>query len=135
MSSSSRATAGLLLVVVPTIEFGGVVLLSYIRRRTPGYLDNPVRQNLFRAMHAHAGVLVILALVGLLYVDAADLGDGAKSLVRACLVVPPIAMPLGFGLSVASPRASEPNGFIALVYVGAAALAVGVVVLGIGLLR
>lgn len=135
MSTSSRTTAGLLLVLVPTIEFGGVVLLSYIRRRTPGYLDNPVRQNLFRAMHAHAGVLVILALVGLLYVDAPDLGDGAKSLVRACLVVPPIAMPLGFGLSVASPRATKPNGFIVLVYVGAAALAVGAVTLGIGLLR
>ncbi|CAN5270587.1 hypothetical protein BH20ACT24_BH20ACT24_23860 [soil metagenome] len=135
MSTSSRTTAGLLLVLVPTIEFGGVVLLAHIRRRTPGYLDNPVRQNLFRAMHAHAGVLVILALVGLLYVDAADLGDGARSLVRACLVVPPIAMPLGFGLSVASPRATRPNGFIVLVYVGAAALAVGAVTLGIGLLR
>lgn len=135
MSTSSRATAGLLLVLVPTIEFGGFALLSHIRRRTPGYLDNPVRQNLFRAMHAHAGVLVILALLGLLYVDAADLGNGAKSLVRACLVVPPIAMPLGFGLSVAAPRATQPNGFIVLVYVGAAALAIGAVTLGIGLLR
>jgi hypothetical protein len=42
----------------------GVSLLGFISRRSPGYLDNPVRQNLFRAGHAHAGVLIILALVG-----------------------------------------------------------------------
>ena len=42
----------------------GVSLLGFISRRSPGYLDNPVRQKLFRAGHAHAGVLIILALRG-----------------------------------------------------------------------
>jgi hypothetical protein len=28
-----------------------------IFRREPGYLDNPMRQNMWRAGHAHAGVL------------------------------------------------------------------------------
>ena len=64
MSSASLSTAGVILVLVPTVAYGGVSLLTFIRRRTPGYLDNPVRQNLFRAGHAHAGVLIILALVG-----------------------------------------------------------------------
>lgn len=135
MSGDSLDTAGVLLIVVPTIEFGGVSLLGFIRKRTPGYLDNPVRQNLFRAGHAHAGVLVILALVGLLYVDRADLSSGVKDLVRTLLVAPPILMPAGMFFSVASPRATTPNRLIWLVYLGAASLAVGAVTLGVGLLR
>jgi hypothetical protein len=109
MAAASIRTAGVFLVLVPTVAYGGVSLLGFISRRTPGYLDNPVRQNLFRAGHAHAGVLIILALVGLLYVDQADLGDGLKQLVRWCLAAAPILMPLGFFLSVASPRAERPT--------------------------
>jgi hypothetical protein len=135
MSSASLRTAGVIMVLVPTIVYGGVALLGFITRRAPGYLDNPVRQNLFRAGHAHAGVLVILALVGLLYVDQADLSDGLKQMVRSLLVFPPILMPLGFFLSVASPRAERPNRLILFVYAGAVLLAVGALTLGIGLLR
>src|SRR5918994_7035288 len=60
------------------IAFGGARLLTMIFRREPGYLDNPVRQNLWRAGHAHAGVLLILTLVGLLLVDQADLSSGLR---------------------------------------------------------
>src|SRR6266498_3444813 len=126
MSAASLRTAGVIMVLVPTIAYGGVALLGFISRRTPGYLDNPVRQNLFRAGHAHAGVLVILALVGLLYVDQADLSSTGKELVRWALTAPPILMPLGFFLSIAPPRAQRPNALIALVYVGAVVLAAGV---------
>ena len=41
--------------------------------RTAGYLDNPLRQNMFRAGHAHAGVWLVFALVALLWVDQTDL--------------------------------------------------------------
>lgn len=134
MSNASRFLAGLLLVLVPTIEIGGAFLLYFIRRRVPGYLDNPVRQDLFRAGHAHAGVLMILALVGFLYVDHTALSEGAKSLVRWSLLAAPILMPAGFFASVASPRADRPNHAILLVYLGAIALAIGVVTLGVSLL-
>jgi hypothetical protein len=40
-----------------------------------------------------------------------------------------------FFLSVVSPDATGPNGLIYLAYVGAALLAVGVLVLGIGLIK
>jgi len=134
VSSSSLSTAGVLLIAVVAIEYGGVSLLRFITRRIPGYLDNPLRQNLFRAGHAHAGVLVILALVGMLYVDQTGLSDTGKELVRWGLTAPPILMPLGFFLSVASPRAERPNALIALVYLGAGVLAAGVLTLGINLL-
>jgi hypothetical protein len=92
-----------------------------------------VRQNLWRAGHAHAGVLVLLALIGMLYVDEAALSEGVGWVVRLLLVLPPILMPLGFFLSVASPRAEKPNRLIYLVPLGGLSLSVGALVLGIGL--
>lgn len=43
--------------------------------------------------------MLIFGLLGLLYVDVADLGEGAKQLVRWCLWLPPVLIPAGFGLS------------------------------------
>ena len=134
LSTESRILAAILLIAVPTVEFGGLALLAMLTRRDPGYLDNPLRQGMFRAGHAHAGVWLVLALVAMLYVDGAGLSDGLAWVVRIAFAVAPILMPLGFFLSVPSSRAQRPNGMIALVYAGGAALAVGAVVLGIGLL-
>ena len=73
LSDDARLIAGILLITVPTIEFGGVFLLRLLRNSERGYADNPLRQNLFRAGHAHAGVLVILSLVMQLLVDSLSL--------------------------------------------------------------
>jgi hypothetical protein len=133
MSEASTQVAGILLITVPAIAFGGARLLAFIWGRTPGYLDNPVRQNLWRAGHAHAGVLVMLALIGMLLVDHAELSATLKTVVRATLVAAPILMPLGFFLSVASPRSERPNRLLALVPIGGVSLTIGVVMLGVGL--
>lgn len=134
MAAASIRTAGVFLVLVPTVAYGGVSLLGFISRRTPGYLDNPVRQNLFRAGHAHAGVLLLLTLVGILYVDQTDLSGGARTLVRTGLALAPILMPAGFFFSVLRPSDDRPNRLIVLVYLGALSLAVSAVTLGLSLL-
>jgi hypothetical protein len=134
MSPASLSTAGVLLITVPTIAFGGVSLLAFLMRDVPGYRDNPVRRGLWRAGHAHAGVLVLFSLVALLYVDQADLSDTWKTLVRASFVAAPILMPLGFFLSVARPSDTKPSKLIHLAMAGGASLAVGTLTLGIGLL-
>ena len=134
MTEATLTTAGVLLITVTGIAYGGVSLLRSIARRTPGYLDNPVRQSLFRAGHAHAGVLVILALVALPYIDQAGLPGGRASLLRWGFTLPPILMPLGFFLSVASPRATRPTRLITLTWAGATVLVASVVGLGLSLL-
>jgi heme/copper-type cytochrome/quinol oxidase subunit 4 len=134
LSTESRILAAILLIAVPTVEFGGLGLLAMLTRRDPGYLENPLRQGMFRAGHAHAGVWLVFALVAMLYVDRAGLSEGMAWVVRIAFAAAPILMPLGFFLSVTSSRAERPNGMIALVYAGGAALAVGAVILGIGLL-
>ncbi|GAA5075869.1 phosphate/sulfate permease [Thermocatellispora tengchongensis] len=134
MSPSSLSTAGVLLILVPTIAFGGASLLAHIMRNIPGYMDNPTRRGLWRAGHAHASVLVLFALVAMLYIDQTDLSDGLKTMVRVLLVAAPILMPLGFFLSVVRPRDTRPNPLIWLTALGGAGLAVGTFTLGIGLL-
>ncbi len=135
MSGTTLQLAGILLIAMVTIEYGGISLLRFIAGRVPGYLDNPVRRALFTAGHAHAGVLVLLALVGLLYVDGADLSGAAKNVVRESLAVAPILVSAGFFLSIVPPAATKPNRLIVLVYLGASSLAIGLVTLGVGLLR
>jgi hypothetical protein len=134
LSPASLSTAGVLLITVPTIAFGGVSLLSFLMRDVPGYLDNPVRRGLWRAGHAHAGVLVLFSLVTMLYVDQADLSGAWKSLVRTSIVAAPILMPLGFFLSVARPSDTKPSKLIYLTMAGGVCLAAGTLTLGIGLI-
>jgi hypothetical protein len=140
MSSTSRNFAAILLLLLVAVEFGGGSLLTLLTRRIPGYLDNPLRQNMWRAGHAHPGVWLVLGLVGMLYVDMlyvdqTPLSEGLKTLVRLTLLLAPILVSLGFFLSVLSPKAERPNGLINLIYLAAVLLAVGVVTLGIGLFQ
>jgi hypothetical protein len=74
--------------------------------------------------------------VALRYVDEANLSGGMKRLARHSIPAAAILLPVAFFLSVASPEATEPNALINLLaYVGAVSLAVGLLVLGVGLIR
>lgn len=126
--------AGILLVVFPTVVWGGVSLLRMLVG-DPAYMENQLRQDLWRAGHAHAGVLLILSLVALRYVDEANLSERWRSLVRHAIPLATILLPAAFFLSVLSADATEPNALINLAYVGAASLVAGLLTLGVGLLR
>ena len=135
MSEESRRMAGVILLVLPTAMFGGVSLLSQLLDDGSGYAENPLRQDLWRAGHAHAAVLLLLTLIALRWVDDAVLSPPWKSVARHAIPAAALLMPAGFFLSVLSPTAEDPNALIALTFLGAAVLAVGVVTLGIGLVR
>jgi len=62
ISNTSKMLAGVILVTVPTIEYGGSFLLGMLRRAETGYVDNDLRHDLFRAGHAHAGVMVLFVI-------------------------------------------------------------------------
>ena len=135
MTRESRMLAGILLVVLPSVMYGGLTLLMMLTRGVPGYADNPLRQNLWRAGHAHAGVYLVLSLVMLRYVDEAILSPFWKWLARTGAPIAAILIPGAFFLSVASPNAKEPNGLLNLAYIGTLFLAGAVLSLGVGLIR
>ena len=135
MSRESRMIAGVLLVVLPSVMYGGLSLLMLLQQGTTGFADNPLRHDLWRAGHAHAGVYLVLSLVMLRYVDEAILPPFWKWIARTGAPIAAILIPAAFFLSVASPSAREPNGLITLGYIGAVFLAAAVLSLGIGLIR
>ena len=135
MSEESLRATGILLVVYPTVVFGGASLLwHWITRRTT-YYEHPLRRSLWRAGHAHAGVLLLLSLVAMQLVDHAELADGWKQVVRTAIPTAALVLPVGFFLSIARPDADRPSRLINLAYLAAISLTVGMLTLGIGLLR
>jgi len=60
---------------------------------------------------------------------------GGGWVVRVAFPIAAVLMALGFFMSVLSPEATEPNAMIYLTYVAGLLLAVGLLVLGIGLIR
>jgi hypothetical protein len=134
MSPQSRLVAGIVLIIVPTVEIGGASILTLLIA-DPAYAQNDLRQDLWRAGHAHAGVWLVLSLVALRYVDEATLSEALRWVVRVAFPVAAVLMALGFFLSVLSPEATEPNVLINLTFVAGLLLAVGLLVLGVGLLR
>ena len=135
MTREARLMSGIILITVPTIQYGGYFLLTSLMNRSSGYMDNPLRQNFFRAGHAHAGVIVILSLICQMLADSATLPNPLLWFARIGVPVAAIFISAGFFFSVLPPTATEPSGAVSLIYVGAVVLAIAVISLGIGLLR
>jgi hypothetical protein len=135
MTREAKMFCGIILVTVPTIQYGGYFLLTSLIDKSSGYMDNQLRQNFFRAGHAHAGVIVILSLVCQMLADAALLPPSLLWTARISVPAAAILISAGFFLSMLSPGATQPNGAASLIYAGAVVLAGGVLLLGVGLIR
>ncbi len=135
MTREARLMTGIILITVPTIQYGGYFLLTSLMNKNSGYMDNPLRQNFFRAGHAHAGVIVILSLICELLADSAVLPDGLLWAVRVRVPLSAILISAGFFFSVLPPNASRAGSAVRLIYLGAIVLAASVLTLGVGLLR
>jgi hypothetical protein len=134
MNRDARLMSGILLITVPTIQYGGYFLLRLFSGQMPGMKPSPLQASFFRAGHAHAGVLVILSLICQIFVEHAALGPGFTWLVRIGVPLAAILIPLGFFISVAF-TPDRPNEWIRSLHAGALVLALSVIVLGVGLIR
>lgn len=136
ISSETRSIVGLILLTVPTIEFGGYFLLTELRRSN-GIIKTALQGTYYRAGHAHAGVLVILAIIAQLLIDATisttAIEPGLRYLMRAGFFLPPILISAGFFLG-APTEGTKPGALIRLVPLGAVILAVALVALGLTML-
>ena len=69
-------------------------------------MENPLRQNFFRAGHAHAGVIVILSLICQVLADAAILSTPMLWFVRIGVPLAAILISSGFFFSMLPPTAT-----------------------------
>jgi hypothetical protein len=131
LSADVRGTAGVLLISLVLVAYGGTFVLRVVRGSEPA---TQFQQAFFRAGHAHAGVLLLLALVCQLYLDAAGLSGLWRAVAGGGVPLAAILMPAGFFLSATGRGRTTPNRLIVLLWLGAASLAAGVLALGVGLL-
>ncbi len=130
MSTSQTISAGVVLLTVIAIAYGGSFLLRVVNRTVPA---NDLQRSYFRAGHAHAGVLVILGLVVMLLMAEAGV-TGLLATLSTGVLWAAILMPAGFFLSVVGRDPEKPNGLRYLIYAGGLVLVVGVGSAGIGLI-
>jgi hypothetical protein len=135
VSRPARLVAGVTLLTVPTIVYGGLTVLAVVTRNAHGLAPggglelSELQRALFRAGHAHAGVLVILSLLIQLLLDATRLNEATRWVARVTAPLAALLVSGGF-FGVAFHPA-----FGALLWLGAACLLVTVVITGLGLVR
>jgi hypothetical protein len=115
-----------------SVEYGGWALLTFITGRE-GLAQ--WQRGFFRAGHAHAGVLLVLSLVYLLYLPRADFSDGLEWVAGGVLLAGVLAQSGGFFLHLAIGLEGEPSAGTKLTRAGATLIAAALVTLAVGLIQ
>ncbi|MGA9748564.1 MAG: hypothetical protein WBQ50_13985 [Nocardioides sp.] len=131
LSDESRILAGILLLALVTVETGGLYLVKLVRGNAPA---TPFQLAFARAGHAHAAVLLVLALLCQVLADSTMQTGFLDWLSRSGVAVSALLLPGGFFFSSMGAGREQPNRLIVLVFAGAALLAGSLVSLGVGLL-
>ena len=134
VSDTTRFACGILLLVVPLIEYGGVVLLRSVVFRDFSSAGNRCRRELRHSGYTHSGTLLLLAVVCQFLVDLANLPPGVAWLVRIGVIAGAVLVPAGMLLSTGAPPTDQPEPAMEVIFFGDLLLAASVLILGAGLL-
>lgn len=133
MSNTTRWIIGLTLISLITIEYGGTFLLSVLSGEMNALGLTEFQRGMFRAGHAHAGVLVLLGLIGQQLVDHLRVGPILP--IRVGLVAAPLLVSGGFFAAAIGPGLTAPNAALPILWLGVVILALTVLALGVSLIR
>ncbi len=134
MDYITRLMCGIIVLTVPTIQYGGYFLLQLLS----GKIDLPLtdfQKSMFRAGHAHAGVLVMFALIAEILLQYAKLPASLLWTARIGFPLAAILVSAGFFGAAAGSNITKPTSLISILYAGIFVLFVSLVLLGIGLIR
>ncbi|MFE3059469.1 hypothetical protein [Nocardia sp. NPDC059239] len=131
-TTTTRRIAGILLLIMVGVEFGGYFLTRIDAGKVP---QTAFQDSFARAGHAHAGVLLILSLISLILTDSARLTGWFGLLTRLATPVAAVLISAGFFLSAIGTGRTQPNSLVVLLWLGVASLTIGLVTLGVSLLR
>ena len=131
MRPTSRMIAFTLFAIV-TVEFGGWSLLGMLTSK--GALTE-FEEQFFRAGHAHAGVLLTLALIYLVLMDRTDFDSSRQRLLGLTLLSGILLQSGGFFLHMLVGTDGASSSGTLLTRIGAVLLAVALIGLGVGVLR
>lgn len=135
MTSTSKILCGIILITMPTIEFGGYFLLQILSGQQSELALTTFQEAMFRAGHGHAGILVILSIIAQLLTDQAKLSNNLAWFVRLGFPTAALFVSGGFFAGAIGSGVTAPTSGIFLLYAGVTLLAIVLVVLGVGLIR
>lgn len=118
------------IVSIVTVEWGGWALLNVLTGRDE---MTAFQQRLLRAGHAHAGVLLILALVYYLYLPRADFSSALEWATGIALLVGIQAQSGGFFVLMARGEEGDSQLGPRITRTGAGVIAVALLTLAVGL--
>ncbi len=133
MSPEAKQMAGVILLTMPSIQFGGYFLLKVLSGKHPELALTDFQKSMFRAGHAHAGVLVMLALMVQIFIDQSSLNATINGLLRVGFPLSALLVSGGFFAAAGGKGTTKPTRGILLLYAGIALLAICFVALGLGL--
>ena len=134
MSDETRIMVGLAFISLPTIAFGGHFLLSILKRAAGTEGITETQRDYFRAGHAHAGVLVLLGIVGQLFLDGSQLDSAVVWALRIGLIAAPLLISGGFFGGAPRTTRGAAGPLVRLVTAGAVVLSLSTIGVGISLL-
>lgn len=135
MTKETRLFSGIIILTVPTIAYGGYFLLSVLSGQQDHLELTEFQKSMFRAGHAHAGVLVMFSLIAQVFIDELSYNNILKWVTRVSIPTSAILISGGFFASAMGDHINEPNNMIYILFIGVFVLVLGLVLLGIGLIR
>jgi hypothetical protein len=122
----------IVLLSLVTVEYGGWTLLGFLTGH--GKLSD-YRQRMFRDGHAHAGVLLVLALAYFSYLGHAGFSTGTQWIAGSLLAAGIILQSGGFFIHMAVGQAGKGSAGTLVTRTGGILLAAALIMLAIGLIN
>lgn len=135
ISDSAKLMCGIIILTVPTIQYGGFFLLQLISGKYQKLELTSFQKSMFRAGHAHAGVLVLLSLIAEILLDNTELGMTMNWIIRAAYPLSAILVSAGFFAAAAGKGVTRPQKGIIILYLGVILLMMALIITGIALVR
>ena len=133
MSDASRWMVAIAFISLPTIAFGGYFLLSILKKQVGTENISGIQREYFKAGHAHAGVLVILSIIGQLVLDYSLFNETLVWAMRIGLFAAPLLISGGFFGGAPRTSESKPGGLVKLIPLGAIVMSLTTLGVGLGL--
>ena len=131
MSDASRWMVAIAFISLPTIAFGGYFLLSILKKQVGTENISSIQREYFKAGHAHAGVLVILSIIGQLVLDYSLFNETLDWAMRIGLFAAPLLISAGFFGGAPRTVEGKPGELVKLIPLGAIVMSLST--LGVGL--
>ena len=133
MSDASRWMVAIAFISLPTIAFGGYFLLSILKKQVGTENITSIQREYFKAGHAHAGVLVILSIIGQLVLDYSLFNETLVWAMRIGLFAAPLLISGGFFGGAPRTSESKPGALVKLIPLGAIVMSLTTLGVGLGL--